>query len=54
MAMLETTILALLIVAAGVGLLVAAWALHWMMRVAGVVLVGLGIYLALGGQVAGL
>lgn len=52
--MFEGMFSAELILVAGALLLVASWVLHWVLLVAGVALIALGIFLMLGGQVAGL
>lgn len=42
------------IVVVGVAVLGAAWIIHWVLILVGIAVVALGLYLALGGQVAGI
>ncbi|MCI4330888.1 MAG: hypothetical protein L3K19_03455 [Thermoplasmata archaeon] len=48
--MFDTMSLALVALVIGALALVAAWLLHWILLVAGVVLIALGVYLAFGGS----
>lgn len=47
-------VLAAVLFVVGVVVLVAAWAVHWLMIIIGVALVGLGVYVAFGGSLPGL
>jgi ABC-type glycerol-3-phosphate transport system permease component len=52
--MLSSEWLPAVVLLVGIVVLVAAWLLHWILTIVGVVLIFVAVYLAFGGQIAGI